>query len=108
MSFEVMLCQVFAGQQRRHSLAGAVSNGATVRISVVGLTSAGCGSDRINPIFCGVLSHLGQTRQTAKRKMSPVGGHFWRQWSGLSPGIFPTHARIAAVKGCCGTGGSAD
>jgi len=28
----------------------------------------------------GVLAHLGQTRQTAKRKISPVGGHFWRQW----------------------------
>ena len=42
----------------------------------------------------GVLAHLGQTRQTAKRKISPVGGHFWRQWGRVERWNFFKHARI--------------
>jgi hypothetical protein len=38
--------------------------------------------------FRGVLAHLGQKSQTAQRKMSPVGRHFWRQWGRAERGEF--------------------
>ena len=40
--FELMLCQAFAGRQRGIRRTG-VERRATVRISVVGMTGAGCG-----------------------------------------------------------------
>ena len=91
--FQLMLYQVLAGSRAAFVGRRGVEWRATVRISVVGMTGAGCGfvfdswpfavrlfnkvilctktSDRINPIFRGVLAHLGQTRQTAKRKDVP-------------------------------------